>query len=85
MCLGGDRGAGGTQVNLVLPWRQDLGPRKGTVVRTPRRKGAWRASGIKKDGSQGHPASNRETTYHGQCLENFTRFSEATSLCESLK
>lgn len=84
MCVWEGTDRVGTQVNLVLKtWRQDLGPRKGTVLRrTLKRKGAWRASGIKKDGSQGHPVSNRETTYHGQCLENFIRFSEATCLYE---
>lgn len=36
MCLEGDCGGGGTQVNLVLRWRQDLGPWKGTVLRRTR-------------------------------------------------
>ena len=79
-------GGGGAEVTPVLRWRPDLGPRKGAVwegVRTTlRRKGAWRASGIKKDGSRGHPVSDWETTYHGQCLENFIGFLRATSLYE---
>lgn len=64
-----------------------LAPRKGAVWEegvntTLRRKGAWRASGVKKDGFPGCPVSNPETSYHGQYSENFTCCLAATSLYE---
>lgn len=72
-------GVGGEkQVTLVPRCRRLLGPRKGAAwaegtSTALRRKGAWRAPGIKKDGSPECPESNQETTYHGQYSENFLR------------
>lgn len=78
-CWGG-RGYYGASL-AARPGAQERG-RLGRRPHYPEKKGGLARLRNKNDGSRGHPVSNWETTYHGQCLENFIGFLGATSLYE---
>lgn len=68
---------------LVLRFGCTLWPRNGTVWEggvSTKKKGSSVRLRNKKGRLSEHPVRNQETTYHGQCSENFIRFLEATSI-----